>query len=85
MAQGLVGAVRGIGADTVVVIGGIQWSKDLSWAVDAPLTGDNIAYAAHIYPGDSASNWDHWFGDFARTHPVLLTEWGFADAPTDAP
>ena len=81
MTQGLVDTVRATGADNVVIIGGVQWSKDLSWAAVDPLAGENIAYAVHIYPADAAPNWDQWFGNLAATHPVLLTEWGFTDQP----
>ena len=81
MAQSLVDTVRATGADNTVIVGGVQWSKDLSWAADNPLTGGDVAYAVHIYPGDAPDNWDDWFGDIAATQPVLLTEWGFTDTP----
>ncbi|MCL2735945.1 MAG: glycoside hydrolase family 5 protein [Propionibacteriaceae bacterium] len=81
MTQSLVDTVRATGADNIVIVGGVQWSKDLSWAAESPLTGDDIAYAVHIYPGDSATTWAHGFGDFAATHTVLLTEWGFTGEP----
>ncbi|MDR0283863.1 MAG: glycoside hydrolase family 5 protein [Propionibacteriaceae bacterium] len=79
-AQSLVSTVRATGSTAVVIIGGTDWSRDLSWATADPLTGANIAYATHIYPSHAASGWATWFGDLAATRPVLLTEWGFAAA-----
>lgn len=76
-AQVLIGAIRAQGADQLIIAGGVEYSRDLSWVLDCPLQDSNLAYAAHIYPSHSQALWDYWFGDAAERYPVLLTEWGF--------
>lgn len=47
--QGLLNAVRSAGATNVCVIGGLSYAKDYSGFSSYPVTGSNVAYAAHIY------------------------------------
>ncbi len=81
-AQELVDLVRQHSAAPVIV-GGTQYSRDLSWVAGQPLRGDGIVYASHVYPAHGKAGWDGWFGDVAAEHPVLLTEWGFTDHELD--
>lgn len=76
-AEDLVDVIRKNGADQLIIIGGIDYSYDLSWVEKTPVKDDNIAYAAHIYP--SKQNWDYYFGDISQKYPVVVTEWGFTD------
>lgn len=78
-AQGLVDAIRSTGADQLIIVGGIEYSRDLFWVLEEPIKGENIAYAAHIYPSHSRYSWDRWFGDVAEKHPVVVTEWGWME------
>jgi hypothetical protein len=78
-AEQIIATIRATGARQVVIVGGTDWSRDLSDFRAAPLSDDQVAYAAHIYPAHSAAMWDFWFGNLARSHPVLLTEWGYMD------
>ena len=73
----IVATIRSQGAGQLVICGGVEYSKDLSWFVGHPLEDSNVAYAAHIYPSHGRSMWDHWFGDLVSEHPVLVSEWGF--------
>lgn len=73
----LLGTVRDQGAEQLVIVGGIDYSRDLSWVLENPIADDAIAYATHIYPAHAAALWDHWFGRVAAEYPVLVTEWGF--------
>ena len=75
----IVQLIREQGANQVIIVGGIDFGRDLSWVIEDPIPGENIAYASHIYPIHSSSEWDHWFGDVAKKYPVLITEWGFMD------
>jgi len=76
----LVELIRSLGAEQTVIVGGVEYSKDLSWVLDSPIRDDNLAYAAHIYPSHARTQWAHWFGDVAGRYPVLITEWGFLNA-----
>lgn len=78
-AQILVDAIRSTGADQLIIVGGIEYSRDLSWVLEEPIKGENIAYAAHIYPAHSRYSWDHWFGNVAEKYPVVVTEWGWME------
>jgi hypothetical protein len=75
----IVQAIRAQGAKQPIIVGGIDYSRDLSWVLENPIQDDNIVYAAHIYPAHSRSQWDHWFGQVSQVYPVLATEWGFMD------
>ena len=85
--QDLYDAVRGVGADNVVIAGGTDWAYDLSGVGPGAVSvqGYNVMYATHPYlvSGDIASGWDSAFGhletqDFA---PVVATEFGDSNTP----
>lgn len=76
--QALVDTVRELGARNVLVVGGLEWSYDLTgiangYALDQR-DGNGLIYDAHIY------NWKrNWTGKVlvaAKDHPVLVGEWG---------
>ena len=76
--QQLYDAVRGTGAENLVIIGGNQWSYDLSGVPTHRVVGHNIAYATHPYdwPGESPTDWMASWGFLAATDPVIATEFG---------
>lgn len=76
-AEDIVSVIRKTGAKQLIIVGGIDYSYDLSWVKKTPVKYDNIAYAAHVYP--SKKDWDYYFGDVSEKYPVLITEWGFVD------
>jgi aryl-phospho-beta-D-glucosidase BglC (GH1 family) len=78
-ATDIIRAIREQGADQLVIVGGIDYGKDLSWVMDQPIPDENIAYASHIYPAHSSSSWGYWFGTVAEKYPVMITEWGFME------
>ncbi len=79
-AQSLVDAIRSTGANQLIIVGGIDYSRDLSWVLETPIEDDNIAYAAHIYPAHSKTSWDPWFGEVSGKYPVVMTEWGWMES-----
>lgn len=78
-ASEVVQAIRREGAQQLIIVGGVEYARDLSWVAKNPIEDSNVAYASHIYPAHSSSNWDYWFGTVSATYPVLITEWGFMD------
>jgi len=77
--QQLYDAVRGAGADNLVVIGGLNYAFDLSGVPSNRINGYNIVYATHPYGGSSdkgPSAWDSNWGFLTKTDPVLMTEFG---------
>jgi aryl-phospho-beta-D-glucosidase BglC (GH1 family) len=76
-ATGIIQAIRAQGAEQLVIVGGLDYGKDLSWVMEQPVEDENVAYASHIYPAHPRSSWQHWFGEVAGKYPVVITEWGF--------
>jgi len=76
--QQLYDAVRGAGAENLVLCGGLQFAYDLSAAAQAPVHGHNIVYATHPYnqPNKQPANWDAGFGNLTALYPVMATEFG---------
>jgi endoglucanase len=83
-AQEIVDLIRAAGANQLIIVGGVEYSKNLSWVADEPVTGANIAYAAHIYPAHGAAYWNEWFGEVSTHFPVLVTEWGWLKTAPDS-
>jgi hypothetical protein len=79
----IVQLIRARGADQLILVGGVEYARDLSWVWGTPIQDDNISYAAHIYPAHSQLMWDEWFGDVSQEYPVVLTEWGYMDENRD--
>lgn len=75
--QKLYDTVRAAGAHNLVLIGGNDWSYDLSYYEKNPIEGYNIVYASHCYPYSTklSNNWYKWT-ILAKTHPVILSEFG---------
>jgi endoglucanase len=76
--QQLYDAVRGAGAENLVVCGGLQFAYDLSAVAQAPVQGHNVVYATHPYnqPNKQPANWDAGFGNLTALYPVMATEFG---------
>lgn len=74
--------------DTVVLVGSPTWSQSPEGALIEPVTGDNIAYTYHIYPGHEVSEQEAWDDSTINgqgiervydTVPVFVTEFGWRD------
>ncbi|HZU81926.1 MAG TPA: glycoside hydrolase family 5 protein [Polyangiaceae bacterium] len=75
--QELYDTVRATGANNLVIIGGLDWSFNLTGlATNHAVTGTNIVYNTHVYNQDGESNWYNNFGQFAATYPIIATEFG---------
>ena len=77
--QQLYDAVRGTGAENLVVIGGLNYAFDLTGVPANRISGHNIMYATHPYGGSAdkgPSAWFAGFGQLTRTDPVIMTEFG---------
>ena len=80
--QALVNAIRGAGANNLVLVGGMEWGYDLSQLNTYKLTGTNVVYDTHpYYPfSDKLPNtWDAAFGIPSQTYPVVAAESGEYD------
>lgn len=78
--------VRALGAVNVIVADGLVSAQQLSGAPKLNDALNQVAYASHPYPSGKTEAigaynqtkraWDQKFGDFAKTEPVIVTEWG---------
>jgi endoglucanase len=76
--QQIYNAIRGTGANNIVIAGGLNWAFDLSGVPSNRIQGSNIAYATHPYdyPEKQPAAWDSAWGFLTATNPVLVTEFG---------
>lgn len=80
--QALVDAVRGQGANNIVIVGGLDWAYDLSgilkgYAIEEHPGGNGVMYSTHVYPWKRG--WKKNFLEVAAKHPIFIGELG-ADA-----
>jgi hypothetical protein len=77
--EDLLRGVRARASNLVLVSGG-NWASDLRGVAEQPLADPRTAYAWHVYPGTSGGNVaqrDVLLAEVPKTHPVVVTEWGF--------
>lgn len=79
--EAVIGAIRGAGAEGVIILGTPSWSQDVDVAAKAPIAGDNLMYTLHFYActhqGSLRQKADTALGLGA---PLFVTEWGATDA-----
>lgn len=86
MAQPVVDHIRTLAPNNLIIVGGPRWTQNMSGAATRPVAGNNIVYAAHVYPEHPPESWDENFGAVAANHPLFVTEWGYVlggSPPTD--
>lgn len=73
-------------SDSIVIVGSPGWSTSPEGALIKPITGGNIAYSYHVYPGHDVSvarAWDEKRSDGGgveavyETYPLFVTEFGW--------
>ncbi|HLI09170.1 MAG TPA: cellulase family glycosylhydrolase [Ktedonobacteraceae bacterium] len=79
--QALVNAVRGTGANNLVIVGGMNWAFDLSQVPTYTVTGGNVVYDTHPYnySDKQPGTWSAAFGNISQTYPVVSAESGEYD------
>lgn len=82
-ANEIVEIIRSNGAKQIIIVGGTQYGKNISWARNKQIKDNNIVYASHIYPAHKENTWSYYFGETSEMYPVLITEWGFIDENRD--
>jgi hypothetical protein len=82
--QDLYEAVRGTGANNLVLIGGLDFAYNLQGVPAHRVSGFNIVYVSHPYdyPGKQPGDWENGWGFLASTDPLMITEFGSFDCST---
>ncbi|MFB9245972.1 carbohydrate-binding protein [Massilia antarctica] len=81
-AQAVIGAIRAIDPDNLIIVGSPHWSQDADIASRNPISGySNIAYTLHFYAGTHTQ----YLRDKASTAmnnglALFVTEWGSVNA-----
>lgn len=79
-AQNIVGAIRSIDADNIIVVGTPQWCQKPQDAASDPINANNIMYSVHFYAA-SHGQWLRDEVDNARNRgaAIFISEWGSSD------
>ena len=77
-AEELIGTVRAIDPDNLIIVGTQSWDQDVDKAADDPIMGQsNILYALHFYAashkGDLRKKAEYAIG---KGLPLIISEWG---------
>lgn len=82
-AQVWVDTIRAAAPDTLVIVGSPSWDQNLGPAGTSPLTGANLVYSAHIYPGNWNASFKSQLEQCLAANPVFVSEWGYMTGATD--
>ena len=79
--QALVDLLRGLGADNVLIVDGLNKAGRLSGLLPLDDAIGRLAYGIHpYYLSTGQSWWDEQFGFLADTLPVIATEWNYTSS-----
>jgi endoglucanase len=80
-AQAVIGAIRSIDPDNLIVVGTPNWSQDVDVASTDPIAGTNIAYTLHFYAATHKADLRAKASTaLSRNIPLFVTEWGTCEA-----
>jgi hypothetical protein len=84
--QPIVNAIRNTGANNIILVPALSYESDITGWASYPISGSNIGYSAHLYPGwwnVTADNPTPYLTGYwkpcADKYPVVITEmnWGW--------
>jgi endoglucanase len=82
----VVGAIRAVDPDNLVIAGSPSWSQDVDLAAQDPLAFDNLAYTLHYYAGTHRQELrDKGEAALVAGEALLITEFGTVEATGDGP
>lgn len=84
--QKKIDTVRGVGANNVLTIGGLDWSYELDGIVNGydidDRGGNGIILDSHLYPCKALDKWDDYVTVAKHKYPILIGECGhYGEAP----
>ena len=82
----VLGAIRAVDPDNLMIAGSPSWSQDVDLAAQDPLPFGNLAYTLHYYAGTHKQELrDKADAARAKGLALLITEFGVVDADGDGP
>lgn len=86
VAQSWVTAIRAGAPKNIIIVGSPSWSQHPEGAITYPLTGGNLVFTAHVYPGNYPGTPNPTFQNNITTAvamvPVFMSEWGYHTTST---
>ena len=82
-AQGWVDTIRPAAPNNLIIVPSMSWDQHPGDAADSPLTGTNLMYTAHVYPGNWSQTFQSQVANAVTKVPVFITEWGYVLNGTD--
>jgi endoglucanase len=82
-AQTWIDTIRAVAPENLIVISSMSWAQKPGDASDSPLTGTNLVYSAHIYPGNLTAAFRQQVEKAVTKVPVFITEWGYIQNGSD--
>jgi hypothetical protein len=86
--QTWVDIVRSYAPHNLILVGGPSWAAGIGPAATYPVSGNNIVYVSHLFPGHWLGRNPEWHKDHIKTcaaiHPVIM-EWGFSQSVNPDP
>ncbi len=80
-ANAVIGAIRQIDGDAIIIVGTPTWSQDVDVAAQSPLSGGNLVYALHFYAGTHKESYRQKAATAIQAGlPLLVSEFGISDA-----
>lgn len=80
-ADAVIGGIRKIDQDAIIIVGTPSWSQDVDVAAGNPLSGSNLVYALHFYAGTHKESYRQKAETAIRAGlPLLVSEFGISDA-----
>lgn len=70
--------IRQYDSDAKIIINGLWYASNLSYALNNPVNRSNIIYGVHPYPNNgNFTDGDNNFGNLKAKYPVFATEFGY--------
>jgi len=75
-AEELIDIIRTDDVDAKIIVNGLNYASNISFAQTTPINRPNIVYGIHPYPNNGIADFSG-FGNVKSTYPVFATEFGF--------
>lgn len=83
-AEEIIDLIREIDSSAKIMVNGMDWAYDVSFAGKNPIDREGIVYGTHPYPNKEKS-FDKAFGDLKDKYPIFASEFGFEEAVKGEP
>ncbi|HWA75424.1 MAG TPA: glycoside hydrolase family 5 protein [Polyangiaceae bacterium] len=82
-AQGFVDTIRAGAPNNLIIVSSMSYAQRPGDAAASPLSGSNLAYSAHIYPGNWNTGFQNQVASAVTKVPVVISEWGYVQNGSD--